>query len=302
MLKKIKKILLGTSEPQVKAEAVSEQMTGMTQEAHAQARDEEQESSVLSAREEKPASTVNAVDRSSFLVEEIARALQPTAGAGGVCNLTVWVNDPYGMDDALVESGKFRKGLINELYERGLDQYCAGDFNIQLCAPDDKVKAIRIDDHVSISVGGKAVKTPAAVEAEATELRLTLLGGGQMAQPEYVFDATPGKKMEINIGRQRSPMVNGVVKLNQVVVNDGEPDAESGVVSRRHARILYNGVRFTLQAYAGGCTAQGGASTRLCHCEDTAPAELTSIFAAHPLRDGDVIILGKKVSVLVNIS
>lgn len=308
MLKKIKKLLLGTPETAVNDMVASGDSDGQVHDA-AEQRQVQNEVSQESAQElpvpepvNKPASTVNAVDRCSFLIEGIARALRPTAGAGGTARLTIWVNDPDGMDDVLVELPKFRKGLVNELYERGLDQYCSGEIVVQLSAPEENVKSLKIDDRVSISIGKKANPAPVSVAPEVTELRLKLLSGGQMTEAEYAFTGTPGKKSEINIGRQRAPMVNGVVKMNQVVVNDGEPDAETGAVSRRHARILYNGSRFSIQAYPGGCTSEGGASTRLCHSEDNAPSELTSSFAAYPLRNGDIIILGKKVSLQVSLS
>lgn len=124
---------------------------------------------------------------------------------------------------------------------------------------------------------------------------------GSLLEYEYILDAEeivklPEKRYNIGIG-ELSNMDDVIPRINNIVVDDNQ-DSEyfekNKYVSRAHAHIYYD-KGFLLQVEKGG-TRISGKRTHL--FREGSSIELNNLKAPILLKDGDIIILSKKVSLL----
>ena len=97
-----------------------------------------------------------------------------------------------------------------------------------------------------------------------------------------------------NIGRGEFPEMNGAsYRQNHIVIDDANGLEHNKYVSRAHARIGYSdSLGFYLQVEQGGSRLSGN-RTRLFRGEEK--IEMENVAVSEPLRDGDLIELGKAV-------
>lgn len=126
---------------------------------------------------------------------------------------------------------------------------------------------------------------------------------GSLLENEYILDAEeivklPEKRYNIGIGQQ--PNMDGVIpRINNIAIDDNQDTVyfeKNKYVSRAHAHIFYDKDKgFLLQVEKGG-TRLSGKRTHL--FREGSSIELNNLNAPIILKDGDIIILSKKVSLL----
>jgi len=123
---------------------------------------------------------------------------------------------------------------------------------------------------------------------------------GKLEQQKYVLDASG--KSRFNIGRGKVSLKNGRYHENYIVIKDSpdfgnEKDDKIKInqfVSSEHATIVYSkNTGFSLRTLRGGCE-EGGNRTRIIR-ENKPPRDLQSTAIEIPLKDKDLIELGKSV-------
>lgn len=242
------------------------------------------------------ADTDNAFDNSRRLIDAVVGHLRPLAGAGGSSELHFWLDD--GADPTLpllIDGESFRSAMCQELYEQRLEQFAVQPFVLHTDAQPEGLRLLyRVVNGVSMSVGPvpKVVHEPKTTMQTA---RLSLVEGtGHALQPD--LELVPGTdKKRWCIGRGREHLSSVSLRRNDYVVNDGEPEADGGAVSRAHCDIHYRNGAFYLQACPGGCRQEGGAATKVLPAGSDRIIELHSSTLQRQLTPGDIITLGNTV-------
>lgn len=125
---------------------------------------------------------------------------------------------------------------------------------------------------------------------------------GSLLQPIVQLD--PEAKNVYRIGRGAISRRSGSIRRNDIIINDRETDPalreSNECVSSSHADIVVRNGRYCLRAADGGCRAKCGSATKLIH--DDKIIELTDTATLMPLSDGDMIELGKSVTLLFSTS
>ena len=126
--------------------------------------------------------------------------------------------------------------------------------------------------------------------------RITIFRGkGSMKQAEYILDTAVDNKKVYCIGRGDISTKGGVFRDNDIVINEADPEPAiadlNKYVSSSHANIeVYDG-GFYLKAMPGGI-ANGNATK---YIRDGKVVKLETDSMSYPLKDGDLIELGRKV-------
>lgn len=132
---------------------------------------------------------------------------------------------------------------------------------------------------------------------------ISVFGGkGSLLQKQYELSSETLEKERrkyYNIGRGEFPDVEGgSYRQNHIAIDDKNNLEYNKFVSRAHARIGYaENVGFYLQVEMGGSRLSGN-RTRIFRGEDK--IEVENIEVKEPLRDGDLIELGKAVVLKYN--
>ncbi|MDR0893815.1 MAG: hypothetical protein LBN06_00715 [Prevotellaceae bacterium] len=137
---------------------------------------------------------------------------------------------------------------------------------------------------------------PSAVATQAT-IRIAD-GLGSLAESVYHLNATHRKVYHIGRGKQVDTPKG--MRTNHIIVRDDDPDESqnkrNSCVSRAHADIVFHDSKgFCLRALPGGCSSEGGSSTKIQHKDEETKYPLNSSRTHKPLKDGDRIELGKTV-------
>lgn len=126
-------------------------------------------------------------------------------------------------------------------------------------------------------------------------------GTGSIVEAEYILDSSV--KMVYHIGRGIISRRDGTLRRNDIVIRDNESDPQladlNSRVSSAQADIVVCNGRFCLRASSGGCRSKGGAPTKL--IRDDRVTELTDTSAMFPLESGDLIELGKSLTLLFTV-
>ena len=126
--------------------------------------------------------------------------------------------------------------------------------------------------------------------------RITVFRGkGSLKQTEYILDTAVDNKKVYCIGRGEISTKGGVFRDNDIVINEAEPDPAianlNNYVSSSHANIEVRDGGFYLKAMLGGI-ANGNATK---YIRDGKVFKLETDSMSYPLRDGDLIELGRSV-------
>lgn len=120
---------------------------------------------------------------------------------------------------------------------------------------------------------------------------------GSLKQAEYLIDTAAGGKTVYKIGRGDFSTKNGVPRQNDIVINDAEPDAAladlNKYVSSSHANIELTNGNFYLHAMISGIS--GGNATKIIREGSPNPIKLETDKTLYPLKNGDIIELGRSV-------
>lgn len=241
----------------------------------------------------RPADTDNAFDNSAMIIQRIITVLRPLAGGEGSEDLTLWVKEDNLVLQHLIKSKKFAQNLSLELLEARLDQFARGRLNIETGAVPEGLHAPTIlPGQLFLSFGKEFKPKPKGM----TKAWLHLVEGtGNALQPDFELDAAQSKLW--HIGRGSMHKESQSIRRNAYVVNDGDPEANSGLVSHAHCDIVYNDGVFYLQACPGGCRNEGGSATKVLDHRTDRLTELHSCTIRRPLRPGDIIELSKAVQI-----
>lgn len=250
--------------------------------------------------QEKPrATSIESRDRAVKLLVE---AMLPAVGSksAAIANLVVHIvvdaggYDPldYAWADEKLKE-KLRVALDNAMLE------AVGSRSITL----KLTPVAELPESAVEVVGGElfyswgADKNSPSVQAQ-TAARISLIEGtGSLASPFYELDSSV--KTVYHIGRGIKA-VGSKFRVNDIVIrtDDADPDLQTANnhVSSNHADILSREGRFYLKACEGGCRSLQGSPTKLISGESI--KELTDTNSMHPLTNGDMIELGKTVTLL----
>lgn len=129
--------------------------------------------------------------------------------------------------------------------------------------------------------------------------RLTIINGtGSLMQESYLVDSSV--KSVYHIGRGEVVRLSGNIRRNDIVVCEAETNPElaeyNARVSSNHADLVARSGRLYLRAAAGGCRALGGSVTKLIRNDEI--IELNDTSSMMPVNDGDMIELGKNLTLL----
>ena len=138
--------------------------------------------------------------------------------------------------------------------------------------------------------------------ADALKGTIALVPGtGTLVSPVYEID--PDRKTLYRIGRGEISRRSGSIRRNDIVISDSDPDPAmmemNSRVSSNHADIVVRNGQICLRASAGGCRSMGGAATKL--LRDDKVIELSDTSTLIPLADGDMIELGKSLTLIFTV-
>ena len=222
------------------------------------------------------------------LISWIIDALSPLRGglaSDAVHDMTIHVADTRAR---LIMGETFLQRLRLELDNNLLSAISAGDIGI-LDGLTDSPTALNVKPgFLQVSISSRSVVVKATGRAIVTIVE----GTGSLANPSYELDASA--KTVFHIGRGKVVKRGGSIRVNDIVINDAEPDervlAQNRRVSSSQADILCRDGAFYLKAMPSGCRPEGGAATKVFHNETA--RELRDTFMPVLLQDGDFIELG----------
>lgn len=207
-------------------------------------------------------------------------------------NLTLWITEALLFEtlDTDEYKAKFRLALSQEGYD-------FNNYEFRCMQLPEGSMFTPIADSVFMQITDKAAEP---VKIARRKARITLVPGsrGSLKAAEYILDSeNMPNGGRFNIGRGTQPMPT---RTNYIVI-DENPDAKdysevNGYISRTHATIRFspsNG--FCLFVESGSY--QNGSRTRVFR-EGEPEKDLTNPQAPVPLRNGDVIELAKKMTLL----
>lgn len=240
----------------------------------------------------------NFYDNSRCLIDGIIAALRPMAGGDNADRLHLWLADEAPETLVLtVESGRFRELLITELYNQRHDSLANGAVEIHRGTAPEGTRLLPLPtDFLSLSLGPLPSVKSAAQAPTAVRLRL-VEGTGRALRD--TLDLKPGAdRSSWNVGRGSDHRLADRLRHNDFVVNDGEPEADHGAVSRAHCTVSYRDGEYYIQANAGGCRLEGGAATKVVSAATGTVSELQCSRLQRRLHPGDIIELGKSVRII----
>lgn len=170
--------------------------------------------------------------------------------------------------------------------------------------PENEQDARKVDVNIdSVSVYIQEQEINPVNEHFVKRASISIFGNkGSMLKEEYELSSEVLEKERrkyYNIGRGEYPGIEGgSYRQNHIVIDDKNHLETNKYVSRAHARIGYSeNVGFYLQVEMGGSRLSGN-RTRIFRGEDK--IEVENIEVKEPLRDGDLIELGKAVVLKYN--
>lgn len=248
----------------------------------------------------------NAIDTRDRAVKMIVASMRRAAGSNSSAlrDLVVWVEVPshdFNPIDYSWADEKMLKDLRLALDNALLSSVGARSLSLRF-ATADEISAIQTvtvaDDQLYFSWEMPKVEEKIPVERAA----VSVVGDtGSLAEPRYELVAR--EKTLWKIGRGVIARRVGTFRRNDIVIPENDPDERldraNRHVSSGHADILFRNEKFCLRACRGGCRGTGGAPTKIIHGDSV--TELTDINALYPLADGDLIELGKSVTLVFEI-
>lgn len=231
------------------------------------------------------------------IIEAVVRSLAPLAGCGDIRNITLWASDAV-VHQALASAETLKK-LATEFDNAEL--YELGKCHMQVMRGKPRGDAFTTikEDMLYVTFGKEEEE---AGEQGNEQCTITLTdGSGSMEQDSYTLESSI-EELKYHIGRgEKVPHSD---RVNDIVIKDDENNTElknkNMHVSSNQADIITMNGKFYLQAMRGGCSNMGGSATKI--LRNGKSTKLTDIFTQHRLFDGDVIELGRKLRLEVNIT
>ncbi|MBP1617261.1 MAG: hypothetical protein H6Q14_1088 [Bacteroidetes bacterium] len=234
----------------------------------------------------------NIIDVQANLLNAIAGYFKPYYGKQEFKEtIVIWVANEQQLLQAEVREKEFEEALRREFQNRQLEALVDAAILFETQTPPQNGAWTEVTKGVFIEIRPLEVRTIQT----ATKAQISLVGGtGSLFKETVLLDST--EQRIYNIGRCEIVRDNGI-HINHIAIrdNDNEQASNNNCVSRKHARIVFKeGAGFCLQALTGGCRPLGGGSTKVFRNEIEV-SELRDISMLFPMRDGDLIELGKAV-------
>lgn len=155
------------------------------------------------------------------------------------------------------------------------------------------------EDNPIIINSGKIEVTPIRTEKKneaAWYAEISILSDtGSLEKPSYTLAKEEGNVF--HVGRGRISRKNGTYRINDIVIQDNDSDEHiqknNDCVSSAHCDIVVKDGMYYLKATINGCRAEGGSATTI--IRDQIPKEVRDVQTLFPLKDRDIIELGKTV-------
>lgn len=146
---------------------------------------------------------------------------------------------------------------------------------------------------------GKLEITPINIEKKdeaAWNAEISIISNtGSLEKPFYTLFKEEGKVF--HVGRGQISRKNGTYRINDIVIRDNDSDEtiqkNNNCVSSAHCDIVVKDGIYYLSATKNGCRTEGGSATKI--IRDQISTEIRDVQTLSPLRDGDIIELGKTV-------
>ena len=232
------------------------------------------------------------------LITWIIDALAPLRGGFGpdaVHDMTIHVADPRAR---LLMGDTFIKKLRVELDNNLLDGISAGEILVADGLTDNPAALNVKPGLLQLKLTKRGGEPP---KASGKAVIAIVEGTGSLKQQRYELDAS--SKTVFHIGRGKVVKKGGVIRINDIIINDEETDDKILAINRRvssaQADILWRNGAFYLKAMPSGCRPEGGAATKVYHEEKF--RELRDTFMPVLLHDGDFIELGGTLLLSFNI-
>jgi hypothetical protein len=234
----------------------------------------------------------NIIDVQANLLNAIAGYFKPYYGKREFKEtIVIWVANEQQLLQAEVREKGFEEALRREFQNRQLEALVDAAILFETQTPPQNGAWTEVAKGIFIEIRPLEVRTIQT----ATKAQISLVGGtGSLFKETVLLDST--EQRIYNIGRCETARDNGI-HINHIAIrdNDNEQASNNNCVSRKHARIVFKeGAGFCLQALAGGCRPLGGGSTKVFR-NGIEVSELRDISMLFPMRDGDLIELGKAV-------
>ena len=242
----------------------------------------------------------NAIESREYIINAIIQSLEPMQGLSKdkFNGLTIYITEQRLQ--LLTEGKDFLQHLCAQMDNHGFESLSDLVAITNDTAPNNAITVMpgmRLMLHQKESKGGEELPPPAT-----GKMRIFIFEGqGSMQQAEYILNAK--EKQVFHIGRIKFVRDLSPRRINDVVIKDDESVDElkklNSKVSRSHADIIWRDGMFFIKAMRGGCRPEGGAATKVIRNEQE--TEMLTSNMLYPLRDGDLIELGKAVILQVNI-
>ena len=230
-------------------------------------------------------------------IGSIVSALVPLGGHSGIRSMVLWAHDAIvyhtlASQDAMEE-------LKTALDNAELQELSCCDIQVRQGKPEGVAFTPILKDKLDLTFS----REDDAGIYGSMKCKLSMVKGtGSMVKDPYILD-TSGNKRRYKIGRGEIVSRSGFYRENDIVIKEDDSNSEISKnnkhVSSNHADIVVDKGRFYLQAMNGGCSNLNGSATKI--LRRGREKKLGDIFTLHPLEDGDVIELGRKVRIKVHI-
>ena len=252
-----------------------------------------------------------AIDKRAFVIKELLKKFRSSTGTDTKLmeNLVIIVIRNEEDDDMAKYDwiGKrFEDDLKRELTNAFLEKIGSKSLQIILKPKSETEDCISLIDNQVYYKWGKADTSvddnPKEIPYERVVASVSIIEGtGSMMKPSYILDSD--RKKIFHIGRGVTSRKGGKYRVNDIVIKDKESDqyllGYNSYVSSAHADIVFKNNKFYIKAAIGGCRAIGGSPTKL--VRDDKATELRDTSLLYPLKDGDIIELGKNVLLLYSL-
>ena len=201
-----------------------------------------------------------------------------------------WIRDKEL--ETIIKTESFEKNLRTVFDNHEMEHFggCEYAFTFGKLADDDNPIIIN-SGKIEVTPIRTEQKDEAAWYAEISILPET----GSLEKTSYTLAIEDRK--EFHIGRGRVCRKNGTYRINDIVIRDNDSDKtiqnNNNCVSSAHCDIVVKDGIYYLRAMKNGCRTEGGSATKI--IRDQIPIELRDVHTLFPLKDGDIIELGKTV-------
>ena len=235
----------------------------------------------------KQQDNVSAPQIRASVIKNIAQMLQPLLGKDDFKGLALYATQHTY---AMTLDRKFQEQLRLKLDDLGFSSLSNG--KIELFEKEPPADAT--DVYGNMIFAELLSKESATLQAPRKARISVFRGKGSLRQPEYLLDTETDKKKMYCIGRGDISTKGGLLRENDIIINDNEADPAiadlNKYVSSSHANIEVRDGGFYLRAMPGGL---GTNATK--YIRDGKLFKIETESMLYPLKDGDIIELGRSV-------